>query len=437
MRKFWRSTAGWTAASGRQALQRIASEKFDVIVTDVRMDDLDGLELLRRVRERDLDLPVILITGAPNLESAIRAVEYGAIRYLAKPIDLDHLRAAVLEAANLGALARLKREALTYVNESGARIGDRAGLEVRFAAALRGIWIAWQPIVSWSGECVVAYEALVRSTEPELGHPGALFDAAERLGLVQDLGRVIRRRIADAAQEAPGEADLFVNLHPSDLLDPELSSADAQLAKFSDRVVFEISERASLEHVDDPSKRVTELRQLGYRIAVDDLGAGYAGLTSLAQLHPEIVKLDMSLVRGVAESETKQRLIRSMVALCREMGVLVVVEGVETGVERDHLLRLGCDLLQGYRRARADVLGLEDESRRPVRSERRVGSASRDGKCAGQGDATSLCPSHQTYELARLESAVARDRRHRRISGALPGLISRLGMAGICPLKSP
>jgi EAL domain-containing protein (putative c-di-GMP-specific phosphodiesterase class I) len=91
---------------------------------------------------------------------------------------------------------------------------------------------------------------------------------------------------------------------------------------------------------------------VGFRIAVDDLGAGYAGLTSFALLEPEIVKLDMSLVRAVHRSQTKQKVIRSMASLCRDMGMLVVAEGVETVEERDTLLDLGCDLLQGFLLAR-------------------------------------------------------------------------------------
>ena len=81
---------------------------------------------------------------------------------------------------------------------------------------------------------------------------------------------------------------------------------------------------------------------------VDDLGAGYAGLTSFAQLEPEVVKLDMSLVRGVHAQPTKQTLVRTMIAMCHELGMQVVAEGIETPQERDAIVEAGCDLLQGY-----------------------------------------------------------------------------------------
>jgi EAL domain-containing protein (putative c-di-GMP-specific phosphodiesterase class I) len=94
---------------------------------------------------------------------------------------------------------------------------------------------------------------------------------------------------------------------------------------------------------------------MGYSIAVDDLGAGYAGLTSFALLEPEIVKLDMTLVRDVHLNSTKQKLVRSMTQLAHDMGMMVVGEGVETVEERDAIVHLGCDLLQGFLFAKPSV----------------------------------------------------------------------------------
>jgi EAL domain-containing protein (putative c-di-GMP-specific phosphodiesterase class I) len=91
---------------------------------------------------------------------------------------------------------------------------------------------------------------------------------------------------------------------------------------------------------------------MGFRLAVDDLGAGFAGLSSVVQLEPEFIKFDMALVRDIHREPTKQHLVRSMMALCRDMDVVAVAEGVETAAERDTLLALGCDVLQGYLFAR-------------------------------------------------------------------------------------
>jgi EAL domain-containing protein (putative c-di-GMP-specific phosphodiesterase class I) len=96
------------------------------------------------------------------------------------------------------------------------------------------------------------------------------------------------------------------------------------------------------------ASRVARLKGLGYQIAVDDLGAGYAGLTSFTQLEPNIAKLDMSLVRGVDTDSRRQSIIRSMRNLCDELGVMVIAEGVETSRERAMLVQMGCNILQGY-----------------------------------------------------------------------------------------
>lgn len=131
-----------------------------------------------------------------------------------------------------------------------------------------------------------------------------------------------------------------------------MRSPDAPLSAIASRVVLEITERASLDEVKDARARIADLREIGFMIAIDDLGAGYAGLTSFATLQPEIVKLDMSLIRGVDRDSTRQKLVRSMTALCKDLGMTVVAEGVETTAERDTLTELGCDLLQGYLFAR-------------------------------------------------------------------------------------
>jgi EAL domain-containing protein (putative c-di-GMP-specific phosphodiesterase class I) len=104
--------------------------------------------------------------------------------------------------------------------------------------------------------------------------------------------------------------------------------------------------------VRDARAKVARLREMGFRIAIDDLGAGYAGLTSFAMLEPEFVKLDVSIIRDVHVSPVKQKLVGSMTALCKDMGITVIAEGIEAVAERDCLRSLGCDLLQGYLLAR-------------------------------------------------------------------------------------
>lgn len=337
-------------ASAREALDILRrGKRFETIVTDLMMPEMDGMQLLRFVRQLDLDVPMVIVTGNPTLESALLTMEYGGFRYLPKPLENERLIQVVREAATQHRIALLKRKALEICEAGGWLLQELDQLEERFDRALQALWIAYQPIVAWPAQKVYGYEALVRSFDADLPTPGMLFDAAERLGRVQQLGQCIRDAVARSAASAPADALLFTNVHALDLTSEDLYSSSAPLAGLASRVVLEITERAALHRIDDLKDRMRRLRSLGYRIAVDDLGAGYSGLSSFSQLEPEVVKLDMSLVRDIDGSSAKASLVKSMISVCaHDLGIRVVCEGVETVGERDTLERVGADLLQGY-----------------------------------------------------------------------------------------
>ncbi len=337
--------------SARQAIKRVAEGGVQVVVSDISMPEMTGVELLRIIREHDPDLPVVLVTGLPAIDSATDAVEYGAFKYIVKPFEPEVLRSAVERARKLYRLARMKREALKLLG-ANAVSADRAGLEASFDSALQSLWMAFQPILRATDRSVFGYKALLRTEEPTLNRPDLVVDAAERLNSLPRLGRQVRLLAASAMREADPAATLFINLHPLDLADEQLFEELAPLTQMAKRVVLEVTERAAIEAVESVEWRVSKLRERGFRIAVDDLGAGYAGLSSFALLEPEIVKLDVSLLRDIDQSPVKQKLVASMTALCKDMGFLVVAEGIETRAERDCVVALGCDLLQGFLFAR-------------------------------------------------------------------------------------
>lgn len=233
---------------------------------------------------------------------------------------------------------------------SGTHVGavDRAGLEVRFDQAIDRLWMAYQPIFDARTGALFGVEALLRSNEPLMPGPQHVLDAATQLGLLPRLGRRTRALAASAMASRDDGLALFVNLHPEDLSDLDLVAADAPLTKIASRVILEITERATLGSLPELTTRIARLRALGFRVAVDDIGAGYSSLQSFTELMPEVVKIDMSLVRDVHLSAVKQRTISALCKLCHEGGCLVVGEGVETVQESECMVSLGCDLLQGY-----------------------------------------------------------------------------------------
>jgi EAL domain-containing protein (putative c-di-GMP-specific phosphodiesterase class I)/ActR/RegA family two-component response regulator len=336
------------ADSGARAETFLEHSSYDVIVSDIAMPTMDGIQFLRKVRRSDLDVPVILLTGSPQIETAIEALEHGALRYLVKPVEPAQLKSVVAYAVQIHDLAQIKREAMGLLGEKARAASDRAALGASVDRAFDSLWMAFQPIVRWSERKIVAYEALLRTREPAFRHPGAMLEAARDLGRLHELGRRVRSSVARAIATLDEPVRVFVNLHPLELGDDDLYSTSAPLSSHARRVVLEITERENLERVADTTARLERLRAMGYQLAVDDLGAGYSGLTSFIQLNPEIVKIDMALIRGVHQSEPQQRLVRSIFDVCRGMGIEAVAEGVESHDERLVLRNLGGDLMQGY-----------------------------------------------------------------------------------------
>ena len=339
-----------TAHDGETAEVMFRKCGVDAVVTDISMPGMDGLQLLQALRRIDPDVPVIMATGDHRHQSTGRAVDEGALMYLVKPVDLRTLTQLVGHATQLHRRATAQRAVQIPTIEPTPRASASAdeGLAVRFESAVEKLWIAYQPIVHWATGVAVGYEALVRSHEPSIADPGALFGAAARLDRTLDLCRAIRAGIAADLPAAPKDVRIFVNLHSAELDDDAFFAASEPLRPFADRVVLEIAERDSLHRVTSLTSRLDRLRDAGFRIAVDDLGAGYAGLGLFAQLKPSVVKLDICLVREIDKDPVKQKIVEAMAIVCRDMGVEIVAEGVETEEERQTLGRLGCHLHQGF-----------------------------------------------------------------------------------------
>jgi EAL domain-containing protein (putative c-di-GMP-specific phosphodiesterase class I) len=341
---------GWEVVvvdGGKAALASVCDHgaPFDCVVSDVHMPEMDGFALIAEIRRHDDDLPVLLMTGDPSLDGAVRAIDTGAVSYLSKPFDHETLAAGVARAARRHGVARMRRRV------SSSSDLDGQDMMARFDSALARSWMAFQPIVDVTANRTFAYEALVRTDEESLKRADVLIATAERLGRVHDLGRTVRAAVARAAVEVPDDVLIFVNVHGLELTDEDLFSDSCALAALAPRIVLEITERIGLDSVAGPA-RVAMLRQRGYRIAVDDLGAGYAALGALATLEPDIVKLDMSLVRDIDRHPTKRRVVGAIATLCRELGSRVVAEGVETQAEFRTVREAGIDLIQGYLLAR-------------------------------------------------------------------------------------
>lgn len=337
-----------TAENAEEALEALRNGSFDVILTDLWMPGMNGLELLRSIRLQDLDVPVIVTTAAPGLESALGAIEQGVLRYLVKPVPAVLLRDTVRQAAALHRLTRLRRQAMLLMEKGKPGPDDPVGANALFARVLAGSTLVYQCVVDVVTGAAIGYEALLRTHDPVIQSPMQLIELGEETGRLAELGRRVRDLAGAAAARLPAGTSLLVNLHPRDLMDEEMYAPAAPLSGVASRVVLEITERSLFDEIPGARGRVERLRKLGFRLAVDDLGAGYAGLNSWAQLEPDLVKLDMTLVRGLQAAPIRRALVKAMIDACRELNVLLIAEGVEEVEERDVLRGLGCTLMQGY-----------------------------------------------------------------------------------------
>jgi EAL domain-containing protein (putative c-di-GMP-specific phosphodiesterase class I) len=264
-------------------------------------------------------------------------------RFLMKPCAPEDLTLCIAQALE-DRQRRMRYDGWrsTRSESSALRLGDA------FERALEASYMVFQPIYESDGERLYGYECLVRCLDPDISQAGALIGLAEDLGRMHDLDRHVHALIAERIPEAAEDLLFLVNLHPNSITSSGLLGRGGPLDAFADRVVLEVTEGCALKGTDELHETLDALRDRGYRIALDDLGAGYAGLSSFALLSPDIVKLDMGLVRDVYESPMRCKLIQSMTTLCDELGILTIAEGIETDEECAKVVELGCDLLQGF-----------------------------------------------------------------------------------------
>jgi diguanylate cyclase (GGDEF)-like protein len=235
-----------------------------------------------------------------------------------------------------------------------SRDEEAVALEMREQAALERtigqsqFRFVYQPIVDANSGEPFAFEALCRPMDEVFPHPGALIEAAERAGRTAALGRALRRGSVAALDKLSQDINLFINIHPQELFDSEFAAIEPFLAPWADQIIFEITEVAKIGEFERVLAILQPIRAMGFRVALDDLGAGYSGLNSLSALRPDFVKLDMKLVRNINKDQRTKRLVRHLIEFADGEGMKVVGEGVETQEERDALIELSCHLLQGY-----------------------------------------------------------------------------------------
>jgi EAL domain-containing protein (putative c-di-GMP-specific phosphodiesterase class I)/GGDEF domain-containing protein len=238
------------------------------------------------------------------------------------------------------------REAAKAARSIEERDRARRVADLRASLRERGVYIDYHPIVVTETQEIYGYEALARGVMRSLRSPEVMFDVAAEADLVWELSRLCRSRAIEGMDThlQPGEL-LFINVDPHDFNDPAFNENEV---KYPERVVIEITERTAIKDYPKFRERLRAFREVGFRFAVDDAGSGYAGLGSIANLEPNYIKLDISLINGIDTNFIKQNLVETMVKFSNDHGAKVIAEGVERAEEFKAVKELGVHLVQGF-----------------------------------------------------------------------------------------
>jgi EAL domain-containing protein (putative c-di-GMP-specific phosphodiesterase class I) len=255
---------------------------------------------------------------------------------------------------------------------------------VRTVLDQRAIQMVFQPVVKLADGVTVAYEALARFNPDIFASPDRAFAAATQSGLGTDLELLAVQRALERLPDLPDETWLCVNLSADALL--TAAASDILLAHAGNHLVIEVTEHTQIDDYAKLRHALKDLRSAGLKLSIDDAGAGFASLNHILQLRPDIIKLDISLVRDIDTDPARAALARSLVSFAADTDAELIAEGIETAAERSRLAELGLSYGQGFHLARpADLPGRSTADRPGVGPGRRPGRQRRQrGDVRGQ-----------------------------------------------------
>lgn len=236
------------------------------------------------------------------------------------------------------------------------------------------VYPVYQPIISLKNGEITGYEALSRiSLEHTDFNVEEMFQISEQLCKVWELEELCRKKSIENAGKKPKGVKLYINVNPNVLKDAQFREGmtAAYLKKYglkTKEVVFEITERSSIDDNELFFQTVQHYKKQDFKIAIDDFGDGYAGLNRICALRPKFIKLDIHAIRNIDKDKLKQSLVESCVIFCKNSGIKLIAEGIETADELKELIRLGVDYGQGYyiKRPARDMEDISEELKQNI-----------------------------------------------------------------------
>ena len=272
----------------------------------------------------------------------------GAFLYPDPTVRLDRRVHRALEEAFADALHDRERE------------GRRHAVQLHRVLERGLVRTVYQPVVDLEQRRILGYEALTRVGLGRFDNVESLFKAAGENDVLWPLERLCRSKALESVPHVEPDQCLFLNVEPDAIHDPHLAGEEfldrLRLAGLGpERIVLELTEHAAVKDYAAFRRTLLHLRAQGFRLAMDDVGAGYSGLRAIAEIGPDFIKADRALVRGLHRSVIQRELIATMSRFAHNTGITLIAEGVEERDELAVLRDLGVRCAQGYLFARPDA----------------------------------------------------------------------------------
>jgi EAL domain-containing protein (putative c-di-GMP-specific phosphodiesterase class I)/AmiR/NasT family two-component response regulator len=342
-----------SAGDAEEAIELAVSRRPDVAILDVNMPAGGGARAAREIIRVSPATRVIALSAFEDRPTVLEMLRAGAVGYLVKGGEADHILDSIARVVDGGASlssgvidaivdelsSQLRREEIELEQREARR--EQIG---RFVAG-KGVTIVYQPILDLRTREIVGTEALSRFHSLPLRPSNEWFTEAVGLELGVPLELSTIRRALPALAWLPEGKYLSVNCSHRAAMSGELADAFGAAAP---RIVVEITEHEPVEDYGVLGRALADLRAAGVRIAIDDAGAGFASLRHTLRLRPDIVKIDISIVRDVDRDRGKRALASALTSFADEMGMAVIAEGIETHQELAALREIGVAYGQGF-----------------------------------------------------------------------------------------
>ena len=346
------------ARDAAEAVRLTKLHRPDVAVLDVNMPGGGGPTATREIGVVSPETRVVALSAFDDRGAVLEMLGAGATGYVVKGASVEEILEGIRRAAR-GEAPLSSEVAADVIHELQGRLRREAGeaehrsqATKRIRSVLDGTMLAvvLQPIFDLRDESIVGAEALSRfGSEPRRG-PDKWFAEAASIGLGLDLEVKAVEAALEHLQLIPTEAYLSLNVSPETVGSGRLIPALGTVA--FGRLVVEITEHAPVADYEALANALQDFRSAGGRLAIDDVGAGFASLRHIVRLAPDIIKLDISLTHDIHVDLTRRAMATALISFARETETCILAEGVETQEELDTLRELGVAQAQGYYLAR-------------------------------------------------------------------------------------